>query len=173
MKYAVFLRGINVSGQKIIKMNDLVKIFKAAKFKNVKTYIQSGNVALDSYENEDTIKKKSEKMLKKKLGYDVDVFVRAVDELKEIVRMNPFKKIRLGKNENPYVVLLQRNLKAKAPMKSKNNDVEVFYVKNDAAFSISRKIKGKGGFPNSFVEKELKTRATTRNWNTIEAMSNM
>jgi uncharacterized protein (DUF1697 family) len=42
--YITLLRRINVSGQKKIKMTDLIQYFEELKFKNVKTYIQSGNV---------------------------------------------------------------------------------------------------------------------------------
>jgi len=46
--YIALLRGINVAGQKIIKMADLAKCFESMKFKNVKTYIQSGNVIFET-----------------------------------------------------------------------------------------------------------------------------
>ena len=43
-KYISILRGINVSGQKLIKMADLKELYESLNFKNVQTYIQSGNV---------------------------------------------------------------------------------------------------------------------------------
>ena len=42
------LRGINVSGQKLIKMEDLRLTFESMGFTNVSTYIQSGNVIFNS-----------------------------------------------------------------------------------------------------------------------------
>ena len=42
--YFAFLRGINVSGQKMIKMEDLTKALKELHFRNIRTYIQSGNI---------------------------------------------------------------------------------------------------------------------------------
>ncbi|HLC50590.1 MAG TPA: DUF1697 domain-containing protein [Candidatus Nanoarchaeia archaeon] len=172
MKYIAFLRGINVSGQKLIKMEVLREIF-SAKFKNVKTYIQSGNVVFESNENADSVKEKSQNIIKKKLGHDVGVFIRTISQIEEIIRKNPFKKKKLSEDETAYVTLLPKNTKIKTPMKSKNGDVEVFASADDAAFCISRKINGKGSFPNGFIEKELKIRATTRNWNTIENISKM
>ena len=44
MKYIALLRGINISGQKIIKMADLRAILETAGLSNVQTYIQSGNI---------------------------------------------------------------------------------------------------------------------------------
>ena len=48
MKYMSMLRGINVSGQKTIKMTDLKSLYESLGFDNIVTYIQSGNVIFDS-----------------------------------------------------------------------------------------------------------------------------
>ena len=53
--YLSFFRGINVSGQRIIKMQDLVKLFESFGFNNVKTYLQTGNVLFDSEETDTDI----------------------------------------------------------------------------------------------------------------------
>jgi len=50
IKYFAFLRAINVGGKNLIKMEDLKKIFESLGFKNVRTYIQSGNVIFESSE---------------------------------------------------------------------------------------------------------------------------
>ena len=50
-KFVALLRGINVSGQKKIKMSDLKNLFEALSFTNVQTYIQSGNVLFSSNSN--------------------------------------------------------------------------------------------------------------------------
>ncbi len=42
--YVSILRGINVSGHKMVKMDKLLASFKDIKFSDVSTYIQSGNV---------------------------------------------------------------------------------------------------------------------------------
>jgi len=48
IKYVAILRGINVAGSKPIKMDDLKKMFEDLKYKNVRTYIQSGNIFFES-----------------------------------------------------------------------------------------------------------------------------
>ena len=48
--YIALLRGINVGGHKKILMADLRELFEKLNFKNVKTYIQSGNVVFHSTE---------------------------------------------------------------------------------------------------------------------------
>ena len=42
--YVAMIRGINVGGNKLIKMDQLRKSLEAKGFEQVKTYIQSGNV---------------------------------------------------------------------------------------------------------------------------------
>ena len=48
MKYIVFLRAVNVGGR-IVKMDRLKKIFEELKLKNVKTFIQSGNIIFETF----------------------------------------------------------------------------------------------------------------------------
>ena len=75
-KFIALLRGINVSGQKKIKMSDLKLLFEDLGFQNVETYIQSGNVIFSSKEK--SIKKLESKIssgIKSKYGFDVPVLV--------------------------------------------------------------------------------------------------
>ena len=48
--YVAMLRGINVSGSKPVKMDALRASFEALGFKNVRTYVQSGNVVFEAKE---------------------------------------------------------------------------------------------------------------------------
>ena len=50
--YISLLRGINVSGHKIIKMSELKELYESLNFTNVTTYIQSGNVVFCSTEKD-------------------------------------------------------------------------------------------------------------------------
>ncbi|MDI6723867.1 MAG: DUF1697 domain-containing protein [Methanobacterium sp.] len=61
MKYIALLRGINI-GSKRIKMADLIKSLESMNVKNVKTYLQSGNVIFDQIP---VTSKKSGKILRK------------------------------------------------------------------------------------------------------------
>src|SRR5262245_39571797 len=88
------LRGINVSGSKLIKMTELKAMFEKLGFEDVVTYIQSGNVIFktskkDSFEK---ISEMIEKAIKKKFGYDVPVITTSAEELKKVIDKNPFMK---------------------------------------------------------------------------------
>jgi len=168
--YIAFLRGINVGGQKIIKMEDLKKMFISFGMGKVKTYIQSGNIIFESSDS-DIVKLtlKIEKKLGLELGYEVTVILRTLTEVESILKQNPFKTIKPGEDEKLYVTFMyeEPKLKPKLPLFSTKEDVEVFQIKKLDAFSISRKKNGSFGFPNAVIEKTLKVAATTRNWSTV------
>ncbi|MFC2170469.1 DUF1697 domain-containing protein [Calditrichota bacterium] len=89
--YISMLRGINVSGQKKIKMVDLKKMYESLGFKRVVTYVQSGNVVFDSNEKDRTkIASLIEKQIVKSFGYSVPVFIRQPEDLSKIIKNTPF-----------------------------------------------------------------------------------
>src|SRR5258708_7146667 len=171
IRYVAFLRAINVGGQRLIKMEELARIFTAAGFKNARTYIQSGNVIFDATSaNVLALRKKIEKALRNVLGYEVPVMIRRLADIEEIVRRNPFKKIKPGDDAMLFVVFLSDEPQhdPKLPLTSTTDNLDVVEVTDRAAFIVSgRKKNGMFGFPNKFVEKELGVLGTTRNWNTV------
>lgn len=86
MKYLALLRGINVGGNKMIKMAELRECLEVAGFENVQTYIQSGNIIFESSENDrDKITETIEKTITKDFGHAVPAVVLSQDELEVIV----------------------------------------------------------------------------------------
>ncbi len=168
IEYISLLRGINVSGQKIIKMKDLAKLFESFGFNNVKTYLQTGNVLFDS--NETDIAKLTdfiEEKLIKELGYKVTVIIRTKKDLLDIVEQNPFNEYD---GDVKYYLTFLAETPAKSPtLPIRMNDIEneVFKFENNNVYTVGFNVKGRYGFPNVFIEKEFGVPATTRNWNTI------
>jgi uncharacterized protein (DUF1697 family) len=91
-KYVAFLRAINVGGKTSLSMSDLSDICSGIGLKNVRTYIQSGNVLFTSPLASSALKAKLEKALLKKTGKDIGVIIRNARELAVIVAHNPFPK---------------------------------------------------------------------------------
>ena len=88
--YVALLRGINVGGNNLIKMDALRACFEKMGFGNVRTYIASGNViftaaAMPRIEMEDKI----EKMLRKEFNYKATVLVRTAKEMQETIAHFP------------------------------------------------------------------------------------
>ena len=74
--YIAFLRGINVSGQRKIKMATLRGSIEKIGFKNVQTYIQSGNIVfISKADSKAEIREQLENCIEKKFGFDIPVLV--------------------------------------------------------------------------------------------------
>ncbi|WP_251630958.1 DUF1697 domain-containing protein [Emergencia sp. JLR.KK010] len=89
-RYIAFLRGINISGKNKVSMAELKKEFEKLEFGEVRTYLNSGNVAFSS-EKGDTEKftKQIEIMIKKQFTLDIPVFVILREELDDILHNAP------------------------------------------------------------------------------------
>jgi uncharacterized protein (DUF1697 family) len=171
IKYVAFIRGINVGGHKLIKMADLRDVFESAGFRNVSTYIQSGNVIFDAKETDaGVVVKKIEKKIYQSLGHQVTVILQTAAELKECVKDNPFKRIKPSEDVITFVTFMSAEplQQQRLPFVITKENVEVLAIKNRAAFIVCRrKPNGMFGFPNAIFEKELGVSATTRNWATV------
>lgn len=173
-KYIALLRGINVSGQKLIKMEDLRAIFANMGYKNVQTYIQSGNVVFEAPKQDlKKLTSRVEKGIDAALGYHVPTVIRTSDNIKEIVATDTFKKLKANEGTKTYVAFL-----SDAPTKeqveyliSLNSVVDTFHVMGSEIYLIIDERHGKSIFTNVFIEKKLKMHATTRNWNTVRKLS--
>ena len=169
-KYIAFLRAINVSGHRIIKMEELRKLFEELKFKKVTTYIQTGNVIFEtSIKDSHSLTKKIEKHLLKTLGYEVEVMIRTIPEMEEIIKNNPFKKDKLDKTLHLYLTFLydEPSVELKKTLISLSDDIATFKIREREVYTLYNKNNAKHPFSNNFVEKKLKVAATTRNWNVI------
>ena len=90
--YICFLRGINVGGRSMLPMKELKDLCEKLSFERVRTYIQSGNIILESPLAEAAVTKQLEAALHKKMGRQIVVALRTIDELDEVLKGNPFQK---------------------------------------------------------------------------------
>jgi uncharacterized protein (DUF1697 family) len=162
-KYIAFLRAINVGGTKLIKMDELRRMFAAFGFSNVQTYIQTGNVIFEtkSTPNESKI----EKQLETALGYYVEVFIRSMDEIAEIANQDHFEP----QPEGTLHVVFLRSKPAKPlvdTLKRYNNPADEFAVIGREVYNL-RHDRDKSVFSNNFIEKIFGI-ATTRNITTLK-----
>jgi uncharacterized protein (DUF1697 family) len=173
--YISILRGINVSGSKLIKMEALKKIYEEAGFKNVQTYIQSGNVIFQSKKASlKSIGSIIVKAIFAKTKFEVPVLVKELAELKETLNNNPFLKKRKEDINFLHVTFLEG-----VPLKENIEKMQGAYLPDE--FSIAGKDiylfcpngYGRTKLNNNFFENKLKMAATTRNWKTITELVNI
>lgn len=162
--YIALLRGINVGGHKKILMADLRALFESMGFKDVQTYIQSGNVVFSSEEKLRLGDIISEAIFKK-YGFEVPVLIKEPSDLVEILEKCPFKE---EQKENSYFTLL-----FKTPDKKLTEDVqsfsypdEEFFITRSCIYFHSENYR-KTKFNNNFFERKLKVISTARNYRTI------
>ena len=87
MRYAAFLRGVNVGKNHRVSSAELKELFEAAGAAEVATFRTSGNVVFEAPRD---MAGQLEDALEKALGYEVRVFVRTASELKAIAADEPF-----------------------------------------------------------------------------------
>ncbi len=165
------LRGINVSGQKIIPMAVLRDLCTKLGFSDVTTYIQSGNIVFKSDKKPASIQKSIKDAIAKKFKFDVDVFVYTIGELKKIVVHCPYDESKLSENEKIHFTLLSALPDKQGIEKLKSiDDADEFNIAGTTMYLLTRNGYGNTRFNNVFVEKTLKVRATTRNFNTMKRL---
>ena len=89
IRYIALLRGINVGGKNKISMLELKVAFEKQGFKNVSTYIASGNVIFDSELGEVLVKNKCEELIVKTFGLNIPICIISANELKEALLYAP------------------------------------------------------------------------------------
>jgi uncharacterized protein (DUF1697 family) len=170
------LRGINVGGQKSVKMDDLKKLFEDMGFVEVRTYIQSGNVVFESGKKGDAaLAAAIEKKIEAKYGFDVTVILRDAAAIEKILAANPFRKLKLKPEERVYVTLMDKRPGAEALKKLDKylGPDQEFHLKGAEIFILPKGGYGKTFFNNNFFEKTLGVKATTRNTLTLEKLAAM
>jgi len=88
MRYIILLRGINVSGKNKIAMSELKELLEK-KYANVVTYLNSGNVILDSDEEKEYIINDIHSIIKENLKLDVPIYAITHMELKDVLEHSP------------------------------------------------------------------------------------
>lgn len=168
--YISMLRGINVSGQKKINMEELRALYETLGFKNPKTYIQSGNVIFECSEsNVSSMISKIERGIKKSYGFEVPVQIRTKTDLQRLIDNNPFAKKDTGKLHVTFLSGVALESSANELIKFKS-DSEEFVVSGREIYLFCPDGYGKSKLSNNLFERKLKLSATTRNWKTVNKL---
>jgi uncharacterized protein (DUF1697 family) len=167
MKYAIFLRGVNVGGVKVTSA-DLKKMLAGLGLDDVKTYVASGNVTCTSTLEAAELKSAVENALGARFSYDAKVLVFAHDELAAIVKGYPFDH---DADHHRYAVLCDSAATAKELAAATVGDMEK--VSADGRTLYWRCPKGSTldtPFSKFSSAKRFRELTTTRNLNTVEKM---
>ena len=168
-RYIAFLRGINL-GTRRIKMDRLAELFEELDFANVATFIASGNVIFDAAHDEDDAARAIEIHLREQLGYEVDTFVRSMDELKRIARREVFAEADAS-GWGLYVIFLREAPPAEVHdgLRRLQTDDDLFEIQEREVYWLRNGRLSDSSITNAEFSRALGPGSSSmRNMNTVE-----
>ncbi len=172
--YAALLRAINLGSRNKISMPDLRTLFEAVGADDVRTHVQSGNVAFRSTERSPAkLVTAIEERISADLGLDIRVLLRTKAELAKIVDGSPFADD--ADHSTLHVTFL-----VDKPDPDRVAAVDPSKYEPDRFEVIGREVHlhcpngyGRSKLSNAFFEKKLDQVGTTRNWKTVTTLAEM
>ncbi len=170
-RHVVLLRGINLVRSNRISMPELRAALEADGVRDVKTYVQSGNLVLTSKATPNQLAHRIGALIKKEFGHDIAVIVRSHAEWKADVKNKPLGKV--ANNPKRHLVTF---LSSSLPVatKKKLGDVagpdERFAVHGKEIYSWHPEGVGRSPLWERLGGKALGVTATSRNWSTVTTL---
>jgi uncharacterized protein (DUF1697 family) len=167
--YVALLRGINVGGNKIIRMRDLRSCFEDAGFTEVLTYIQSGNVLFRASEKERIhLTDKIGLILSGRFGYSTTIVVVSHQQLEKIIKEAPHG---FGNEPGIYrydVVFLKYPLRGEEALKTftLREGVDKAWAGKDVIYFQKLISRASQSYLSRIISLPLYQNMTIRNWNT-------
>lgn len=172
-QYIAFLRAINVGGRNI-KMAELRDHFTALKFKNIESFIASGNVIFNTPEADTTVlSQKIEAHLLSVLGYEVKTFIRTPKQVTDIINHPAFDAANIEAASAFSVGLLAQPLTQQQceALQQLENDIDQFHTHGCEVYWCCAVKQSDSKFSNVAFEKRLQLNATFRGINTLKRLA--
>jgi len=174
VRLIAFLRAINVGGRHAVTMGELRRIFEALGFKDVETFIASGNVVFTSRAAPSpAMQRRIEDRLRTKLGYEVSTFIRTEAEVAAVSRYQPFEDLRMRTAGSLNVGFLAEPLSPAAvrALMALKSDIDDFHLNGREVYWICKKRQGESKMSNAVLEKALNVRSTFRGVKTVSRLA--
>ena len=189
------LRGVNVGGHNMIKMDELRGLYQSLGLQQPQTYVQSGNVVFRAKEqNVAQLGTRIGDAIERKLGFRPGVILRTASQMKDVIARNPFARrediepgklivMFLGSDPDPAMrdavsALLQpaaggRSLTANRARKAQRTTTgEELWMDGSEVFIYFPDGMGRSKLV-PLLERALKKSGTARNWNTVTKLLEM
>jgi uncharacterized protein (DUF1697 family) len=166
-RFAALLRGVNVAGNSL-SMADLVRVVESLGGRDVRTYLQSGNVV---YTGGRRVADQLASALAEDVGVRTSVIARSGKELAATVEAKPFAVD--GKAVSVTFLASAPDAQLVAAIDARAFGDDRFAVVGTEVFLHTPGGYGRTKLNNTFWERRLATTATTRNWNTVVALAEL
>lgn len=164
------LRGVNVGGNRLVKMAELVDLYKSLRLAGPRSHIQSGNVIFGTTEGDlEGLARRIEEAIERKFGMRSDVILRTSDEMKKVIESNPFAG-RLEIPPNKLVVTFLTSApgpEAQDTLRALPPAPEEFHLTGRDLYAYYPNGMSGSKTPQSAIDRATKVRGTARNWNTV------
>lgn len=171
MAYIALLRGINVSGKNKLPMADLRQLSEGIGWKNVQSYIQSGNLLFEA----DTLPQAEDLSvaIKREYAYEVPVLLRTQEYFRQALT-NPFLEATPDldtKTLHVTFLVVAPAPSAIAALEEVDPKADRWQVIDDRVYLHCPNGYGRTKLTNNYLEKKLGQIATTRNWRTLHKLA--
>lgn len=164
--FVILLRGVTPTGKNKVPMAPLRTALTKAGLKNVRTYIQSGNVIASSEVSQAALEQLVHETINQSFGGDIAVVARTAKQFAGILKRNPFAD---AAGSRLYFTLFATEPDKKLLENFLPTDFspdQVRFVKN-TIYTLYATKHSDSKFNNNFFERKLKVTATTRNLHTM------
>ena len=170
LEHIILLRGVTPNGKNAIpKMSYLVDILIEADFQHVRTYIQSGNIILESDLSLEEIREQVHTLIKEKIGADLKMEIKNKNDFAKIVQENPFGKHYLF--DRIHVILFQNDIQS-LPLEKLNSDYgeEEICIGNHCLYLYLPRTAKRKKLNTNYLEKLFGVDLTMRKLNVVEKL---
>jgi uncharacterized protein (DUF1697 family) len=168
-RHIALLRGINVGGHKKVPMADLRAALADAGFEDVKTYVQSGNVALTAKERSPAkVGRRVEQAIEKAFGFDVAVVVRSREEIAALIEDDPLGDLATNPTYRVVVFLADKlDRERLADVDPADFAPEAFALRDYEIVMWAPDGQRDSKLVKTLTEKRSGVVGTARNWKTV------
>jgi uncharacterized protein (DUF1697 family) len=174
VQVVVMLRGINLGPNRRVPMAELRALFGEAGYPDVRTYVQSGNVVLESTAKPAELEREAAALIAERFGFDVPVVVRTRRELAAVVKLDPLgdvvsnpKRYQVSFLSAKPTAAVVKTLQAAATGDERvvchGREIYAWHPEGVARSKLWNALAGKG----------LGVTATARNWTTVTMLLEM
>ncbi|WP_011580761.1 MULTISPECIES: DUF1697 domain-containing protein [Chelativorans] len=169
--YIVLFRGVGGATQ--LPVARLREVLPQAGFRNVSTYINSGNAVLSSPLTEAQVARKVAAAVKEQMGFEKRVLVRSLAEWVKAIEQNPYPDV-VAEPTKLHHFALEREPEAQAvkALQGKATGAERFVLNGRSLYLHTPDGMGRSLFVPK-IEPTLKVAMTARNWRTVLALRDM
>ena len=158
-----------------MKMDDLKAVFAELGFENVKSYINSGNLAFDTKKtSESKLIKKIEDAVESRFGRRVHIMVRDQKDIEHLLKNNPFDG-QYESHKHMHVLFLKEPLPAEKEklLQASALPGEKYEVRGREIYNLLPNGVASSLLTKGFFEKKPRVSYTGRNWRTVEKLAEL